>query len=167
MFGILLSNRHSSAGPAVRHPGVDAAGLAHPVSDISNNPPDTHFPRFASLNLGYNSLDAKRTCGAASMRMPILLVALVLAASLAVAQDIVGLEDCARATSPDKKIGCLQSNVAYLHGLIRKSEAATQARARDDAARLAAATARIDALAAELAGLKGRLDKLERPPAKK
>jgi septal ring factor EnvC (AmiA/AmiB activator) len=99
--------------------------------------------------------------------MPILLAVLTMAASPGCAQDIVGLEDCAKATSPDKKIGCLQSNVAYLHGLIRKAETAAQARAREDAARLAAATARIDALAAALAGLADRLGRLEKPPAKK
>ena len=99
------------------------------------------------------------------MRMQILLVVVTLVSSPAFAQDIVGLEDCAKATSPDKKIGCLQSNVAYLHGLIRKAGTAAQTRARDDAARLAAATARIDALAAEIEGLKGKLDRLEKPPA--
>jgi hypothetical protein len=97
--------------------------------------------------------------------MPILLAVFAMAASTSLAQDIVGLEDCAKATSPDKKIGCLQSNVAYLHSLIRKAETAAQARARDDAARLAAATVRIDALAAEIEGLKGRFDRLEKPPA--
>jgi hypothetical protein len=101
------------------------------------------------------------------MRMPILLTVLAMAASPAIAQDIVGLEDCTKATSADKKTGCLQSNVAYLHGLIRKAETAAQARAREDAARLVAATARIEALAAEIEGLKGRLGRLEKPPAAK
>ena len=101
------------------------------------------------------------------MRMPILLTVLAMAASPAIAQDIVGLEDCAKATSTDKKIGCLQSNVGYLHGLIRKAETAAQVRAREDAARLVAATARIEALAAEIEGLKGRLGRLEKPPAAK
>jgi hypothetical protein len=97
--------------------------------------------------------------------MQILFVIVALATSPAFAQDIVGLEDCAKATSTEKKIGCLQSNVGYLHGLIRKAETATRARARDDAARLAATTARIEVLAAEIGGLKGRLDRLEKPPA--
>jgi hypothetical protein len=101
------------------------------------------------------------------MRTPILVAVLVLLSASAVAQDIVGLEDCAQARGPDKKIGCLQSNVAYLHGLIRKNDAAAQARLKDEAAKVAAAAARIDTLAAEIERLKARLDQLEKPAAAK
>jgi hypothetical protein len=64
------------------------------------------------------------------MRVPALVLILFLIASPAAAQDIVGIEDCAQARGPDKKIGCLQSNVGYLHGLIRKNDAAAQVRRR-------------------------------------
>ncbi len=78
------------------------------------------------------------------------------------AQDIIGLEDCAQARGPDKKIGCLQGNVGYLHGLIRKNEAAAAARLRDAESKLNEATATLDALRREIERLKaiiGRLDK--------
>jgi hypothetical protein len=101
------------------------------------------------------------------MRTPILLAAIVLAASPAFAQDIVGVEDCAQARGPDKKIGCLQSNVGYLHGLIRKNDVAAQARLREETAKFVTATARLDALAAEIERLKARLDQLEKPAAPK
>jgi hypothetical protein len=101
------------------------------------------------------------------MRMPILVAASALFATSALAQDIVGLEDCAQARGPDKKIGCLQSNVAYLHGLIRKNDAAAQARLKEEAAKAVAATARIGALATEIERLKARLDQLEKPAAAK
>jgi hypothetical protein len=106
-------------------------------------------------------------CGEALMRVPTLLVFLLVAAPSAFAQDIVGIEDCAQARGPDKKIGCLQSNVGYLHGLIRKNDAAAQARLKEETAKLAAATARLDALAAEIERLKVRLDQLEKPATPK
>ena len=99
------------------------------------------------------------------MRVPILLAAIVLTTSTAFAQDIVGVEDCAQARGPDKKIGCLQSNVGYLHGLIRKNESVAQARLKEEAAKVVAATARIEVLAAEIERLKARLDKVEKPAA--
>jgi hypothetical protein len=95
------------------------------------------------------------------MRAPALLMTLVLV-SPAVAQDIVGVEDCAQARGPDKKVGCLQSNVGYLHGLIRKNDAAAQARLKDEVAKVTTATARIETLAAEIERLKARLDQLEK-----
>lgn len=101
------------------------------------------------------------------MRTPIVIAAVTLFVSVATAQDIVGLEDCAQARGPDKKIGCLQSNVGYLYGLIKKNETAAQARAREDAAKLGAAIARLDALAADVERLKARIEQLEKPaPAK-
>src|SRR4051812_48638900 len=57
-----------------------------------------------------------------------LLLLLVLAAPVR-AQDVVGIEDCSKTQGADRKAGCLQSNVNYLHELIRKNEAAAQTRA--------------------------------------
>ena len=108
------------------------------------------------------------------MRTPIPVAAILLGGFVLLAvsapghaQDIVGLEDCSRAQGADKKLGCLQSNVQYLHGLIRKTDAAAQARAREAAAQIAAANAKAEQLAAEVARLKAALDKLEKKqPAK-
>ncbi len=90
-----------------------------------------------------------------------LLVAIMLATSPLRAQDIVGLEDCAQARGPDKKIGCLQANVEFLHRLIRKNDATAQAKLREEAAKVQAATARLDALHDELSHLKAAFDQLE------
>ena len=95
------------------------------------------------------------------------LMLLLLAASPVLAQDIVGLEDCSKANSADKKSGCLQSNVAFLHDLIKKNEAAAQARQRDTNLKLTAATAQVETLRGEIGALKAAVDELKKkPPAK-
>jgi hypothetical protein len=97
----------------------------------------------------------------------VVLVAALIAAWPALAQDIVGIEDCAKARDPDKKAGCLQSNVNFLHELIKKNEAAAQARQREAAARLTAAAARIEELRGEVERLKATLDQLaKKAPAR-
>ena len=96
------------------------------------------------------------------MHKPALLVAFLVSVSPVHAQDIVGLEDCAQAKGPDKKSGCLQANVEFLHRLIKKNDAAAQARSRDDAAKLAAAAAKLDELRGEVARLKSAIEQLEK-----
>ena len=96
-----------------------------------------------------------------------LLAALLMVALPLRAQDIVGLEDCTKATSADKKIGCLQSNVQFLHDLIKKNDAAGQLKLRDAAAKLTAATARLDELRGEIDRLKSAVEQLaKKVPAK-
>ena len=91
-----------------------------------------------------------------------LLAALLIAAGVpAAAQDIAGLEDCAQAKGPDKKIGCLQSNVEFLHKLIKTNETAAQAK-------LSAANVKLGELQAQIERLKTALDLLDKkipPPA--
>jgi len=96
------------------------------------------------------------------MLKPALLVAFLAAVSPVHAQDIVGLEDCAQAKGPDKKFGCLQANVEFLHRLIKKNDAAAQARSRDDAARLATTVAKVDELRDEIARLKSAIEQFEK-----
>jgi hypothetical protein len=91
-----------------------------------------------------------------------LFAAILMVASPLRAQDIVGLEDCAQARGPDKKAGCLQSNVEFLHRLIRKNDAAANAKLRDQAAALADAIARLEQLRAEVDRLKAALDRLDK-----
>ena len=92
-------------------------------------------------------------------RKLVMLLAVVLAATPVAAQDIAGLEDCAQAKGPDKKIGCLQSNVEFLHKLIKTSDTAAQAK-------LSAANLKISELQAQIERLKTALDQLEKkiPP---
>lgn len=101
------------------------------------------------------------------MLKPALLVAILMTVSRLQAQDIVGLEDCAQAKGADKKAGCLQSNVEFLHRLIKKYDADTRAKLREEAAKLDAATARLDELRAEADRLRSALDRLEKTEPKK
>ena len=39
----------------------------------------------------------------------------------ACAQDIAGIEDCTKTSGLDKRTGCLQSNVNFLHRLVIKN----------------------------------------------
>ena len=98
----------------------------------------------------------------------VMLLALVLTMSAQVlAQDVVGLEDCSKAKGPDKKIGCMQSNVEFLHRLIKTSDTAAVAAQ----AKLNAANVKIGELQAEIERLKAALAQLEKklpatpPPA--
>jgi hypothetical protein len=98
---------------------------------------------------------------------PSLLIAILLAISPAVsAQDIVGLEDCAKANGADKKFGCLQANIEFLNGLIKKNDIAHQARWRDQAAKLAEANGRLDRMRSEIDRLKSALEQMEKKNAK-
>jgi hypothetical protein len=95
-----------------------------------------------------------------------ILVAVTLAATPALAQDVVGLEDCSKARGPDKKIGCMQSNVEFLHRLIKTGDTAAVAAQ----AKLNSANVKISELQAEIDRLKAALAQLEKklpasPPA--
>ena len=48
------------------------------------------------------------------------------------AQDIAGIEDCTKTSGLDKRTGCLQSNVNFLHRLVTKN--ALNAQQKPDAA---------------------------------
>src|ERR1700693_1051458 len=51
---------------------------------------------------------------------------LVLIGTAARAQDVPGIELCTHETRMDKRTGCLQSNIDYLHQLIAKNAADAQ-----------------------------------------
>jgi hypothetical protein len=72
---------------------------------------------------------------------------IVLGVGIALAQDIPGVEDCTKTSGLDKRTGCLQSNVNFLHQLVMKN-------ALDARQRLTAANAEIVALRSEIAALK-------------
>jgi hypothetical protein len=77
-------------------------------------------------------------------------VTLLLLAGAARAQDVVGIEACSREARMDRRTGCLQSNVEYLHALIGKNAA-------DAAQKLNAAAAEIGALKGDVAALRGEV----------
>ena len=70
------------------------------------------------------------------------------------AQDIAGMEDCTKTAGLDKRTGCFQSNVDFLHQLVTKN-------ALDARQRLNAANNEIVALKAALASLQTTVEQLQ------
>jgi hypothetical protein len=85
----------------------------------------------------------------------LLLALIVLGVGVALAQDIPGVEDCTKTSGLDKRTGCLQSNVNFLHQLVTKN-------ALDARQRLSAANAEIVALRSEIAALKALAANLQK-----
>jgi chromosome segregation ATPase len=93
------------------------------------------------------------------IRIPCFAIALLallahVIAAPARAQDVQGIELCTRESSADRRIGCLQSNIQYLHGLIGKTTADAQQK-------LGAAASEIGALKGEIAALKNEVAALK------
>jgi hypothetical protein len=86
-------------------------------------------------------------------------VLLLLACGAAHAQDVQGIELCTTESRMDRRTGCLQSNVEYLHKLIAKNAAESQQK-------LTAAASEIAALKATLAALQASVDKLQAAASK-
>ncbi len=70
------------------------------------------------------------------------------------AQDVQGIEACTHETRMDRRTGCLQSNVEYLHGLIAKNAADAQRKLDGAAGEINVLKAEIGALKNEIAALK-------------
>jgi len=70
------------------------------------------------------------------------------------AQDIAGMEDCTKTAGLDKRTGCFQSNVNFLHQLVNKN-------ALDARQRLNAANNEIAALKAAVASLQTTVAQLQ------
>jgi len=85
-----------------------------------------------------------------------LFAALLIAAFIApaAAQDIRGLEVCTAEKQMDRRTGCLQANVEFLHQALLKQ-------ARESGSKLDAASRDLAAAKAEIAALKTTLAKLE------
>lgn len=74
--------------------------------------------------------------------------------SQAYAQDVVGIENCSAEKAMDRRTGCLQANVNYLHQQLLKSNA-------ENRQRLEAANQRLEAASREIAALKETVAKLQ------
>src|SRR5258708_7314730 len=74
------------------------------------------------------------------------MILLVLAAALATAQDIPGLEGCMAEKQMERRTGCLQSNDEFLQRTLSKLRRDTQARMTASGRDLAAAQSEIAAL---------------------
>jgi hypothetical protein len=89
------------------------------------------------------------------------LAVLLLAGSLARAQDVAGIELCTRESRMDRRTGCLQSNVDYLHKLIAKNAADAQQKLSAAAGEIGALKAAIATLQAAVAAQQASIDKLQ------
>ncbi len=83
-----------------------------------------------------------------------ILISLLVLCGAARAQDIPGIELCTHESRMDRRTGCLQSNVEYLHQLVRKNAADAQQK-------LAAAGSEITALKAAVAELRATVAALQ------
>lgn len=72
----------------------------------------------------------------------------------ATAQDVVGIENCIAEKAIERRVGCMQSNINYLHQQLMKTAA-------DSRQRLDAANQRLEAAAREIAALKETVGKLQ------
>jgi hypothetical protein len=88
------------------------------------------------------------------VRIAALGLALMVGIDAVQAQDIAGIEDCTKTSGLDKRTGCLQSNVNFLHQLVVKN--ALEARQR-----LTAANNEIIALKSALASLQTTVNELK------
>jgi esterase/lipase len=86
---------------------------------------------------------------------------LLLASSVARAQDVPGIELCTHESRMDRRTGCLQSNVDYLQKLIAKTAADTQQKLNAAASEISALKAAVANLQAAVAGLQASIDKLQ------
>jgi hypothetical protein len=94
-----------------------------------------------------------------ALRLSAILV--LLAGAAARAQDVPGIEACMHEARMERRTGCLQSNIEYLHALIGKNAAAAQQKANAAAAEIAALKAEAAALRKTLTVLQARLERLE------
>lgn len=77
------------------------------------------------------------------------------------AQDVPGIELCTHEARLERRTGCLQSNIEYLHALVTKNAAAAQQKANAAAGEITALKAEVAALRATLVALQARLERLE------
>lgn len=70
------------------------------------------------------------------------------------AQDIAGIEDCSKTSGLDKRTGCFQSNIEFLHRLIAKQTSDLQQK-------LSAAHAEIGELKRAVAGMQTSITNLQ------
>jgi endonuclease/exonuclease/phosphatase (EEP) superfamily protein YafD len=89
------------------------------------------------------------------------LAVLLLAGSLARAQDLAGIELCTHESRMDRRTGCLQSNVDYLHKLIAKNAADAQQKLSAAAGEISALKATVATLQAAVAAQQASVDKLQ------
>src|SRR5215467_3281143 len=107
-----------------------------------------------------------------TLKIRLAAAALLVLAGAARAQDVVGIELCSAEKQMDRRTGCLQSNIDYLHKLITKNAADTAQKlnaANGEVGTLkgevAALKTEIAALKAALAAQQARIDKLTPPKA--
>ena len=102
------------------------------------------------------------------MRFVLGLLAVLSIVAPAAAQDIRGLEVCTAEKAMDRRTGCLQSNVEFLHQALDKQGRETRAKLDAAQREAAAQKAEIAALKSAFAKLQHELKELKKAkPAKK
>jgi len=89
------------------------------------------------------------------------LAVLVLMGNAARAQDVAGIELCTHESLMDRRTGCLQSNVDYLHKLVAKNAADAQQKLNAAAGEIGALKATVATLQATVAVMQASVDKLQ------
>jgi chromosome segregation ATPase len=98
---------------------------------------------------------------------------LLIAPAAASAQDIAGIEDCTKTGGLDKRTGCFQSNVEFLHRSIAKQTGDAQQKLSAAYAEIGELRRAVAALQTNIATLQTALVKMQaavdqlQPPAKK
>lgn len=87
--------------------------------------------------------------------------AVVLAASVAVAQDVPGIENCSAEKAMERRTGCLQSNVDFLMSTLTRAGLDTRRRLDAAARRIEAAQREIAGLRSEIAALRASIEGLQ------
>jgi septal ring factor EnvC (AmiA/AmiB activator) len=88
------------------------------------------------------------------IKFAVLAAVLLSAVAGAAAQDVVGIENCSVEKVLERRVGCMQSNINYLHQLIAK-------RAAEFQQKLDAANGEIATLKATVVKLQAGLDELQ------
>jgi len=100
------------------------------------------------------------------IRILLLMAMLLPAVVSAWAQDVQGIELCTRETRMDRRTGCLQSNIEYLHKLIAANAAEAQRKLNAAAGEISALKATVAALQASVEKLQSSIDKLQAAASK-
>lgn len=93
-----------------------------------------------------------------------ILISLLVLCGAARAQDIPGIELCTHESRMDRRTGCLQSNVEFLHQLVRKNAADAQQKLAAAGSEIAALKAAVTELRAAVATLRAAQEKPQNKP---
>src|SRR5713226_10211280 len=120
------------------------------------------MPSMRSMRSIRTGAEAQRNREGDMHRMTALLIAAaVFTVHPAQAQDIAGMEDCTKTSGLDKRTGCFQSNIEFLHKLIAKNTADMQQKLSTANAEIGELKRAVASLQANVAGLQTNVANLK------